>query len=106
MALAAGAKTYKLAFGHRGQNQPCIDVKNKKCYITSQNHGYAVDDKTLNGDWEVTFKNLNDGSVEGIAHKHLPFYSVQFHPEASPGPTDTAWFFEKFCHTLNGSKSL
>ena len=100
IALAAGAKTYKLPFGHRGQNQPCIDVETKKCYITSQNHGYAVDEKSLPEDWKVTFKNLNDGSVEGISHKTLPFYSVQFHPEACPGPTDTQWFFERFWKCL------
>lgn len=100
MALASGAKTYKLPFGHRGQNQPCIELETKKCYITSQNHGYAVDEQTLSNDWKVTFRNLNDGSVEGIAHKKLPFYSVQFHPEACPGPTDTQWFFEKFWNSL------
>ncbi len=100
LALAAGAKTYKLPFGHRGQNQPCIDLETKRCYITSQNHGYAVDEKTLPDDWKVVFRNLNDHSVEGIAHKNLPFYSVQFHPEASPGPTDTRWFFERFWQCL------
>jgi carbamoyl-phosphate synthase small subunit len=100
LALAAGAKTYKLPFGHRGQNQPCIDLETKKCYITSQNHGYAIDENTLPADWKVIFRNLNDRSVEGIAHKTLPFYSVQFHPEASPGPTDTRWFFEKFWESL------
>lgn len=100
MAIASGAQTYKLLFGHRGQNQPCIDVETKKCYITSQNHGFAVDEKTLGPDWKVIFRNLNDGSVEGIAHKDLPFYSVQFHPEASPGPTDTRWFFERFWQCL------
>jgi len=96
LALAAGAKTYKLPFGHRGQNQPCMELSSGKCYITSQNHGYAVDEKSLPQDWEVSFRNLNDGSVEGVAHKTLPFYAVQFHPEASPGPTDTRWFFDKF----------
>lgn len=96
MALAAGAKTYKLRFGHRGQNQPCMDLETKKCYITSQNHGYAVDEGSLPPEWKVTFRNLNDGSVEGISHKTLPFCTVQFHPEACPGPTDTRWFFEKF----------
>lgn len=101
LALAAGAKTYKLPFGHRGQNQPCIDVETRKCYITSQNHGYAVEEDSLPEDWKVTFKNLNDGSVEGISHKVLPFYSVQFHPEASPGPTDMRWFFERFWACLN-----
>ncbi len=100
MAMAAGAKTYKLPFGHRGQNQPCQELKTGKCYITSQNHGFAIDEKTLPDEWEVAFRNLNDGSVEGICHKTLPFYSVQFHPEASPGPTDTSWFFERFFQCL------
>jgi len=100
MALAAGAKTYKLPFGHRGQNQPCLELETGKCYITSQNHGYAVDEKTLPDEWKVTFRNLNDGSVEGIAHGSLPFYSVQFHPEACPGPTDTQWFFDQFWESL------
>jgi len=100
MALAAGAKTYKLPYGHRGQNQPCIETKTKRCYITSQNHGYTIKEKTLPKEWYVNFKNLNDNSVEGIAHKKLPFFSVQFHPEASPGPTDTSWLFEKFYNLL------
>lgn len=102
MALAAGAKTYKLTFGHRGHNQPCIDVKNQRCYITSQNHGYAIDEKTLPAGWEVSFRNLNDQSIEGIAHRRKPFFSVQFHPEACPGPTDTGWLFERFYHVLGG----
>lgn len=96
LALAAGAKTYKLPFGHRGHNQPCIERKSGRCFITSQNHGYAIDEKSLPEGWEVTFHNLNDGSVEGIAHKSLPFRAVQFHPEASPGPTDTQWLFDDF----------
>jgi carbamoyl-phosphate synthase small subunit len=100
LALAAGAKTYKLTFGHRGQNQPCIDQGTKKCYITSQNHGYAVDESSLPDDWKVTFRNINDGSVEGIAHRVKPFFAVQFHPEASPGPTDALWLFEKFYELL------
>lgn len=100
LALAAGARTYKLPFGHRGQNQPCMHLESKRCYVTSQNHGYAVDESTLPGDWEVIFRNLNDQSVEGIAHKSLPFYAVQFHPEASPGPTDTQWFFQRFWECL------
>lgn len=96
MAIASGAKTYKLKYGHRGQNQPCIHEETEKCFITSQNHGYAVDKNTLSKGWKVTFRNLNDGSVEGIAHEKDPFFAVQFHPEASPGPTDTHFLFEKF----------
>ena len=96
MALSAGAKTYKLRYGHRGQNQPCQEKQTEKCVITSQNHGYAVDEKTLPPGWLVNFKNLNDNSVEGVAHTSLPFFSVQFHPEANPGPTDTEYLFEKF----------
>lgn len=101
LALAAGAKTYKLPFGHRGHNQPCIDTETKRCYITSQNHGYAIEESTLPTDWRVSFRNLNDGSVEGIAHKELPYFAVQFHPEAAPGPTDTHWLFEHFFHILS-----
>lgn len=100
MALAAGAKTYKLPFGHRSQNQPCLDLQSNHCYLTSQNHGYAVDEKTLPHNWKVSFRNLNDNTVAGIEHKKLPFFSVQFHPEASPGPLDTQWLFKKFYETL------
>jgi carbamoyl-phosphate synthase small subunit len=100
LALAAGAKTYKLPFGHRGQNQPCIDTKTNQCYITSQNHGYAVDESSLSPEWYVSYRNLNDGSVEGISHHTKPFFAVQFHPEASPGPTDTLWLFEQFSRLL------
>lgn len=100
MGLAAGAKTFKLPFGHRGHNQPCITPTDQKCYITSQNHGYAIDENTLPKGWTVTFRNLNDGSIEGIAHTTKPFSSVQFHPEASPGPTDTAWLFNEFFAAL------
>lgn len=100
MALAAGAKTYRLKFGHRGHNQPCQETRTNRCYITSQNHGYAVDEKSLPKGWYVSFKNLNDGSVEGIAHQTKPFSSVQFHPEACPGPTDTEWLFERFYKSI------
>lgn len=100
MALAAGAKTYKLPYGHRGHNQPCMDVLNDRCYITSQNHGYAIDEKSLPAGWQISWRNLNDNSVEGIAHKTKPFSSVQFHPEACPGPTDTQWLFEGFAGLL------
>lgn len=100
MALAAGAKTYKLPFGHRGHNQPCMELETERCFITSQNHGYAIDEKSMPKDWVVSFRNLNDKSVEGIRHKTKPFFSVQFHPEACPGPTDTEWLFDKFGATL------
>ncbi len=100
MALAAGASTYKLPFGHRGHNQPCIEIDTQHCAITSQNHGYAIEEASLPEGWRVWFRNLNDGSVEGIQHASKPFFSVQFHPEACPGPTDTAWLFERFFTTL------
>ncbi|HEX4775108.1 MAG TPA: glutamine-hydrolyzing carbamoyl-phosphate synthase small subunit [Candidatus Saccharimonadales bacterium] len=100
MALAVGAKTYKLKYGHRGHNQPCLEENGQRCYITSQNHGYAIDAGSLPKGWQVSFSNLNDGSVEGIRHSSKPFFSVQFHPEAAPGPTDTHWLFERFYKTL------
>ncbi len=100
LALAAGAKTYKLKYGHRGHNQPCINSENGRCYITSQNHGFAVDEKSLPKEWEVWFTNANDCSNEGIRHKTKNWRSVQFHPEASPGPTDAAWIFDEFLASL------
>jgi len=96
MALAAGANTYKLTFGHRSHNQPCLYLPTNRCYLTSQNHGYAIDETSLPADWRITFRNLNDQSVAGIEHCSLPFFSVQFHPEAAPGPEDTQWLFRKF----------
>ncbi len=96
MALAAGADTYKLKYGHRGQNQPVQASDTGKCYITSQNHGYAVDNKTLPDDWLVWFTNLNDGTNEGIRHRQKPFFSTQYHPEAAPGPVDTTFIFDEF----------
>lgn len=96
LALAAGAKTYKLPFGHRGQNHPCKDLLNKKAILTSQNHGFAIDEKTLSSDWKVLFRSLNDNSIEGIMHQHLPFFAVQFHPESHPGPNDGFYLFEMF----------
>ncbi len=102
LALAAGAKTYKLKYGHRSQNQPCIS--GKKGYITSQNHGFAVDAKTLPGGWEELFFNANDGTNEGIRHKALPFFSVQFHPEGSCGPRDTDYLFDEFTRIIEGEK--
>lgn len=97
LALAAGGRTYKLKFGHRGQNQACVELSTRRCYVTSQNHGYAIDAKSLKGSgFEVTWVNVNDGSVEGIRHKSKPFFAVQFHPEGSPGPLDTRWLFDHF----------
>lgn len=96
LALAAGGNTYKLKFGHRAQNQPTIQEKTKKCFITTQNHGFAVDDNKLPKYFKRWFYNANDNSNEGIIHENLPFFSVQFHPEAAPGPTDTEWLFDFF----------
>ena len=96
LARAAGARTYKLKYGHRSHNQPVQRVGSTQCYITSQNHGYAVDDSTLPSDWEPLFVNMNDGSNEGIRHKTHPWFSAQFHPEACSGPTDTEWMFDEF----------
>ena len=97
LALAAGARTYKLAYGHRSQNQPCLEVGTPRCAITTQNHGYAIDAGSLPADWCVWFTNANDGTVEGIRHRTKPFRAVQFHPEARPGPEDTSWVFDAFC---------
>ena len=96
MARAAGAQTYKLKYGHRSHNQPVRMIGTNRCYITSQNHGFAVDDKQLEAGWEPWFVNMNDGTNEGIRHKSKPFCSVQFHPEASSGPTDTGFLFDEF----------
>lgn len=100
MALAAGADTYKLKFGHRGQNQPCIEVGTKRCFITSQNHGFAVDERSLPPDWRPWFFNANDGTNEGIRHIDRQLASVQFHPEARPGPADTNHLFDAFAGML------
>jgi carbamoyl-phosphate synthase small subunit len=96
MALAAGADTYKLKYGHRSHNQPVIMTGSKRCFITSQNHGYAIETATLPGAWEPFFENLNDRTCEGIRHKTMPFFAVQFHPEASAGPVDTEFLFDNF----------
>lgn len=100
LALAAGARTYKLKFGHRSQNQPCLEEGTRRCYLTSQNHGFAVETKTLPPDWLPWFTNANDHTNEGIRHRKKPFFGVQFHPEASPGPTDTEFIFDLFLEQL------
>lgn len=103
LARAAGATTVKLKFGNRGHNIPCTSKLSGKCYITAQNHGYAVDTMSLPKDWEELFVNANDQSNEGIRHKHRPFFSVQFHPESTPGPRDTEFLFDVFVGTVKGS---
>lgn len=100
LAKAAGAKTYKLKYGHRSHNQPVREVDTERCYITSQNHGYAVDNSTIPADWEPRFINMNDGTNEGIRHKTKPFFSAQFHPEACSGPKDTESLFDEFIKLL------
>jgi carbamoyl-phosphate synthase small subunit len=102
MALAAGGDTYKLPYGHRGQNQPCTEVGTKHCYITSQNHGYAVRAESLPQGWEPWFLNANDGTVEGIRSTRQPFSAVQFHPEGCPGPRDTEFLIDRFLEEAGG----
>lgn len=102
IALASGADTYKLKFGHRGSNQPVKDLRNGKVYITSQNHGYAVDEATLEAaGLVVTQRNVNDNTVEGVHHKDLPVFSIQYHPEASPGTNDNHYLFDEFWSIIN-----
>ena len=100
LAKAGGASIYKLKYGHRSHNQPVRMVGTDNCYITSQNHGYAVDATTLGQDWEELFVNMNDGSNEGIRHKTNPWFTSQFHPEACSGPVDTEFVFDKFIESL------
>lgn len=100
LAKAGGANTYKLKYGHRSHNQPVRLVGTEKCFITSQNHGFAVDNNTLNDEWTPLFVNMNDGTNEGIQHKNKPFFSVQFHPEAASGPTDTEFLFDRFIEMI------
>lgn len=101
LSLAIGADTFKLKYGHRSQNQPVIEQGTNRCYITSQNHGYAVDNDSLPEGWEVWFKNLNDNTNEGIRHQSLPIRSCQFHPEAAPGPVDTEYLFDELVEMVN-----
>jgi len=100
LALATDADTYKLKYGHRGHNQPCNELGTNRCYITSQNHGYAVNSKTIKEDWREWFVNDNDGTNEGIIHISKPFFASQFHPEASPGPDDSEFIFDMFVRAL------
>lgn len=105
MAIGAGASTYKLKYGHRSHNQPVQLVGTDKCYITSQNHGFAVDNSTLQGGWKPLFINVNDDTAEGIKHETKPFFSTQFHPEASGGPVDTEFLFDDFIKSVEKSKA-
>ena len=104
LSVAGGAKTYKLKYGHRSHNQPVLQIGTDKAYITSQNHGFAVDNKTLGEEWEPLFININDQTNEGMRHKTKPFFSTQFHPEASGGPTDTDYLFDAFIENIVNSK--
>ena len=101
LSLALGAKSYKLKFGHHGGNQPILNLKEKKVEITSQNHSFAIDADTLGKDCAITSTNLNDNTIEGIQHKSLPIISVQYHPEASPGPQDSSYLFKEFTNLLD-----
>jgi carbamoyl-phosphate synthase small subunit len=106
LALAAGADTYKLKFGHRGQNKPCVDVQTNRAYITSQNHGYGIEASSLEKtDFKVWFSNVDDDTIEGIEHKSKPIIAVQFHPEASPGPYDSMFVFDRLRELIEGVDS-
>ncbi|GIW43420.1 MAG: carbamoyl-phosphate synthase small chain [Candidatus Binatia bacterium] len=106
LGLALGGRTYKLKFGHHGGNQPVMDLTTRKVEITAQNHGFAVDVDSLAGVAELTHLNLNDQTVEGLAHGQLPLFSVQYHPEASPGPHDATYLFERFLHLMRHPRPL
>jgi carbamoyl-phosphate synthase small subunit len=104
LGCAFGGRTFKLKFGHRGGNQPVKDLRSGKVAITSQNHGFAVDAESLPPEIEVTHVNLNDGTVEGMRHLELPVFSVQYHPEAAPGPHDAGYFFSQFAELIESAK--
>ncbi len=107
LALAGGADTYKLKFGHRGQNKPCIDLRNMQSYVTSQNHGYGIDPKSLDGTgFRVWFSNADDDTVEGSEHASKPMIAVQFHPEASPGPYDCMFVFDRFKQIIDAGGKI
>ncbi len=104
LSLAMGGDTYKMKFGHRSQNQPALDLKTNRCYITTQNHGYAIDEKCLEkSPLECWFLNANDKTVEGVKHRSKPVFAVQWHPEASPGPYDTEFLFDTFAKLMEGA---
>ena len=105
VSLAAGASTFKLKYGHRSHNQPVQLVGTKRCFITSQNHGFAVDDSNLPEGFKTFFTNLNDGTCEGIRHESKPIFTVQFHPEAMGGPVDTEYLFDEFIEEVKKYKS-
>ena len=104
LARAFGGRTFKLKFGHRGSNHPVRDLTSGRVYITAQNHGYAVDPDSLKDGLEVTRINLNDGTVEGLRHKELPIFSIQYHSEASPGPLDSTYLFQDFVEMMRNYK--
>jgi carbamoyl-phosphate synthase small subunit len=104
MGLALGGRTYKLKFGHHGGNHPVMDLTTKKVEITTQNHGFAVEPESLKGAAEITHVNLNDNTVEGLAHRDYPIFSVQYHPEASPGPHDASYLFRRFIELIEKNR--
>lgn len=106
LARAAGAETYKLKYGHRSHNQPVLLNGTNRCFITSQNHGYAIANETIPADWEPLFINVNDQTNEGIRHKTKPFFSTQFHPEATSGPVDTEFLFDDFIRAIRKFKKI